>query len=115
MKKIILILFILLNFVAFAEPYSNLSPTEKDTIETDLKMYPNPVKNDRVTISFQNREISEIRIMNITGKEVRKEMYDFPVQKAVLQINEIPNGIYIVQIKTSENLVVAKKLIVSKD
>ncbi len=115
MKKIILVLFVFMHFVSFANPVADTQRAEKEAIEAELKMYPNPAKNDRVTLAFESREISEIRFMNIIGKEVRKEVYDFPVQKAVIQINEIPNGIYIVQIKTSENLVIAKKLIVSKD
>jgi hypothetical protein len=115
MKNSILILFVILHLTSFANPAEDLQRTEKEAIAAALKIYPNPARNDRVTVSFQSPDIAEIRFMDITGKEVIKEIYDFPVQKAVVTINEIPNGIYIVQIKTTDNRVIAKKLMVSKN
>ena len=53
--------------------------------------------------------------MNITGKEVLRELLDFPEQKKTLKLNNIPNGIYILQIKTTEDKVVAKKLMISRN
>ena len=47
-------------------------------LESELKIYPNPVKNNQVTLSFQTKEIAEIRLVNITGKEVMKKEYVFP-------------------------------------
>jgi hypothetical protein len=115
MKNSILILFVILHFISFANPAEDFQRAEKETIEAELKIYPNPARNDRVTISFQSPDISEIRFMDITGKEVIKEIYEFPTQKAVVKISEIPNGIYIVQIKTTQNRWIAKKLMVSKN
>ena len=115
MKNSILILFVIIHLSSFAYPAEDLQRTEKEAIAAALKIYPNPARNDRVTVSFQSPDIAEIRFMDITGKEVIKEIYDFPVQKAVVTINEIPNGIYIVQIKTTDNRVIAKKLMVSKN
>ncbi len=115
MKKIILALLVLIHFSSFAAPAEDLQRSEKEAIEAELKLYPNPVKNDRVTLLFETHRISEIRFNDITGKEVIKEVYDFPVQKAVVQVNDLPNGIYIVQIKTGENRLIAKKLMVSRN
>lgn len=115
MKKIILALLVFFHFSAFATAFEDLQRSEKEAIEADMKLYPNPVKNDRVTILFQTHRLSEIRINDITGKEVIKEVYDFPVKKAVIRVSDIPNGIYIVQIKTEENRLIAKKLMVSRN
>ncbi|HPF50798.1 MAG TPA: T9SS type A sorting domain-containing protein [Draconibacterium sp.] len=115
MKQFILItLILLLQFPGFAN--SGLSAEdEKQKIEAELKIYPNPVKNNQVTLSFQTKEISEVRLVNITGKEVVKQEYVFPLQKTVLTLNEVPNGLYIIQIKTSDQQLISKKLMISRD
>ena len=116
MKHFLLVLLILLfQFPVLAEGNRRASSQEKEKIESELKVYPNPVKNNQVTISFQTREIAEVRFVSITGKEVLKKMYDFPVQKTSILLNEIPNGLYILQIKTSEDYQVAKKLMIARD
>ena len=103
-----------LQFSGFANP--GITPAdEKQKTEAELKIYPNPVKNNQVTISFQTKEIAELRLVNITGKEVLKQEYVFPLQKAVLSLNEVPNGLYIVQIRTSEQQLISKKLMISRD
>jgi len=115
MKQFILItLILLLHLPGFA--YPGLSPEdEKQKTEAELKIYPNPVKNNQVTLSFQTKEISEVRLVNITGKEVLKQEYVFPLQKTVLTLNEVPNGLYIIQIKTSDEQLISKKLMISRD
>ena len=116
MKHILLLTFIvLLQFSGFANSGFNPDQDEKQRIESELKIYPNPVKNNQVTLSFQTKEIAEVRLVNITGKEVLKQEYFFPQQKAILTLNEIPNGLYIAQIKTSEGQIISKKVMVARD
>lgn len=116
MKQFILVLFI------FALPFQLLANenwqdklSQKEELEPELKVFPNPVKNNQVTIVFQTKEMKEIRLVNITGKEVLRELLDFPEQKKTLKLNDIPNGIYILQIKTFEDKVIAKKLMISRN
>ena len=116
MKHFLLVLLItLLQFPVLANTGQDAISPEKEKTEAELRIYPNPVKNNQVTISFQTKEIAEVRFVNITGKEVLKKIYDFPVQKTTILLNEIPNGLYILQIKTSEEQVIAKKLMISKN
>ncbi|MCK3685905.1 T9SS type A sorting domain-containing protein [Maribellus sp. YY47] len=116
MKYILPIIFTLFIYVtASAQNTWNSSLKEKEQIESELKVYPNPSKNNKVTVELQSKEIAEIHFINITGKEVMKEMYDFPVQKSTIQLNQLPNGIYILRIITSDQNTFTRKLMVSRN
>lgn len=115
MKQIILFLIIVfLALPGWANSWENLQ-SEKEKIEAELKLYPNPVKNSQVTISLETKSFVEVRVISITGKEIIKKMYDFPLRKTVLRLNDVPNGIYILQLKTDDDKLIAKKLLVSKE
>ncbi len=79
----------------------------------ELRVFPNPAQTKQITIDFQSTEISEIRLINIAGKELIAKTVDFGTTKYTLQLDEIPNGIYFLRVKTSENRIVVKKLVVS--
>ncbi len=116
MKQCMLILFsILFSLAVSAEGNWYYSDSETDLAETELKIYPNPCKNSKLTIDFGTKEIKEIRITNITGKQVLLKKYTMPTHKTQLQLNDIQNGIYLVQIKGADNKIVVKKLMVSKN
>ena len=111
---ILFILSLMLSLPVFATSGDNLQ-TQKEQIETELKIYPNPVKNNQLTISMETKTFVELRLLNIAGKEVVKEMYDFPLHKTVLRLSDTPNGIYILQLKTEDQQLIAKKVLVSKE
>lgn len=116
MKQFLLVsLFILLCSPVFSQNNWSNSITDKDKIEAQLKIYPNPCKNSKVTVDFHSKEISEIRLANITGKQVLRKKYEFPTHKTQLQLHDIPNGIYLIQVKTTDNKTLVKKLMVSKN
>lgn len=115
MRQFLLALFILL----FSSPTWSQLPwndenNNHEKVETQLKIYPNPCKISKINIDFAIKEISEIRLVNITGKEVLRKKYDFPVHKTQVLLHNIPNGIYLIQIKSPDNKLVVKKLMVSK-
>jgi hypothetical protein len=116
MKKILLVTLILfLSAPLFAQSSWDNIISEKDKLEADLKIYPNPCKNSKVTVDFNNNEISEIRFTNITGKLVLLKTYEFTESKVQVELSTIPNGIYLIQVKTSDQKKVVKKLLVSKN
>lgn len=116
MKYFLPIIFAL--FICFGASAQNLRDSfvkEKEQVESELKLYPNPSKNNKITVELRSKEISEVHFINITGKEVMKEMYDFPVQKGTIQVDQLPNGIYILRIITSDNHILTRKLMVSRN
>lgn len=112
---ILIILCVVYSFAANAENDWYYSGVEKEVVEAQLKLYPNPCKNSKLTVDFGSNEIKEIRLTNITGKQVLLKKYTIPTYKVRLQLNDIPNGIYLVQIKSGNNKMVVKKLMVSKN
>ncbi|MBT3382418.1 MAG: T9SS type A sorting domain-containing protein [Prolixibacteraceae bacterium] len=119
MKKFILIIsfftFYISGFSNNSTGNSNAwdSDFKTEQIQPEVKLYPNPVKNQKVTIETINQELIEIRLTNIAGKEILLKTFDFGVNKHLIRLENIPNGIYLIQVKTSENKTVVKKLIVS--
>jgi hypothetical protein len=86
-----------------------------DSSQYELRIYPNPTETGRVTLEMNTGEISEIRLINITGKEVVSRKMEFGTPKYLLTLENIPNGIYFVRVKNTENKVVVRKLIVSSN
>jgi hypothetical protein len=84
-----------------------------DTSVNELKIYPNPAKTGKVTLEMNSGEISEVRLINIAGKEVITRKMEFGTSKYELALENIPSGIYFVSVKSPENKTVVKKLIVS--
>lgn len=114
-KYILVVLLFACSLPVIAQNAWNNSISDKEKIEFELKLYPNPCKNSKVTVDFQSKEISEIRLTNITGKQVLMKEYKFPTHKTQLQLLDIPNGMYLIQIKTTDNKTHVKKLLVSKN
>jgi len=121
MKKLILILIIsTLTLSGFSQNtsggssgWNNINFEENNT-SSEVRIYPNPCTDSKLTIEFNHQEITEIRLTNITGKEVYLKKFQFAENKKQIQLNDIPNGIYIVKITTSDQNMVVKKLMVSK-
>lgn len=120
MKQILLLfIFTFFSMASFSqeteERQSNYwNQASKDVrSQIDLKVFPNPVTGQKFTIEIDNQELSEIRISNIAGKAVVLKKFLTPINKIEISLQNIPNGIYIIQAKTSTNSLAAKKLIVS--
>lgn len=121
MKKLILILIIsTLTISGFSQNTSGSSSGwnninfEENNTSSEVRIYPNPCTDSKLTVEFNYQEITEIRLTSITGKEVFLKKFQFAENKKQIQLNDIPNGIYIVKITTSDQKMVVKKLMVSK-
>lgn len=98
-----------------------LKPAEADTskhetalpVNTELNpeflLYPNPAEN---TISFLNEseQIKTAFIRNISGQKVA--FYEINNIKADIPINDLPAGIYFLQVATVSEKVIIKKFVV---
>ncbi len=72
---------------------SNILSVKENKL-SDLKFYPNPVKNILYFEDFQ--EINEIHIYNITGKIVKSYC---KISNGVFNVSELPTGLYILTIR----------------
>lgn len=119
-QNLLIISFLLLQISVYSQVFSGNSPglinnstIEAEKNQTELKIYPNPCKDKKVTVEFNTGLLSEIRLINITGKEVFLKRIEIPVTRLQLELTNVPNGIYMVQVKTTNNRTVVKKLLVA--
>lgn len=120
MKKIILAFLISFVFlIGFAQNKNDLSfgqiqPNEQKEF-SELKIYPNPCKSDKITVESFDNAITEVSISNIAGKQIFLKKFPYPENKKQLELTDVPDGIYLVKVKTDNNKRSVKKLIVSKE
>ena len=121
MKKFILFTIVaLLSISVFAQNGIEVSAQQNRTIQKrieatpQVKIYPNPCKNNKVNVEFKSHFISEIQLVNIAGKIVLHKNYNFTEAKKEIRLDNIQNGIYIIKIVATDNSTIVKKLIVSK-
>ncbi len=82
---------------------SNTSFTNSDVV-----MYPNPVKGSLVSISINNADTFTVEVYNVLGKQVLKQTANNSTQ---LNTSGLKSGVYLVKI-TEGNQSLTKKLIV---
>ena len=121
MKKFIpLIIVLSIYFTGFSQNNFDASgfdnSIQKGASPSDeIKIYPNPCKQEKITIEVSSKEIMEVRITNIAGKEVLVEKIQIPENKKQIQLKDISNGIYLMRIKTNDDQFYVKKIIIAKE
>ncbi|WOD43908.1 T9SS type A sorting domain-containing protein [Hwangdonia lutea] len=88
-------------------------PVDKYILETSLEVSPNPLKSDNtLKLSFAFPVKANISVYNITGKRVIQDNISNQENKE-LNIANLPNGIYILNIATKSATAV-RKLVVAR-
>ena len=114
--KILLLIILFLPFIFQGTAQGQPSGTaHKVEIQPVLTVYPNPSKDKKIIVELKNDELSEIKITNITGKEVFLQKLFIPVNKIQIELNNTPNGIYLLQAKSTTNKTIVKKLLISSN
>ena len=86
----------------------NTSSVEELDLAEYIQVYPNPARNElNVNYSFNN-EVAELRIYNNIGQLVNQQQLNFG--NNTLQLNNLSNGIFFVEITTREG-VFRKKIV----
>jgi hypothetical protein len=73
--------------------------------QKEILIYPNPA-TDVITIEMGNTEPATIEILDITGKVVL--IRNNQAQHATIDINNLPNGIYLVRVRSASQMAVQK-------
>jgi len=89
--------------------YQNECPVGVRNYTSDFLLYPNPVSNE-LRITNYELQITDVKIFDVLGK---MQCFDFAQQaKAentiVINVSNLPNGIYFVMIKTEKGIVTKK-------
>ncbi|TMM29080.1 T9SS type A sorting domain-containing protein [Polaribacter aestuariivivens] len=84
--------------------------TEEETLETLIRVYPNPTDN-LLTINLDKSYTNvSIQVVNLIGQVVSKYTFE-DVKTTQIDLSNTSKGIYIVKIKGDGNLNIAKKII----
>ena len=96
-------------FVDYSQSVTGVS--DFTTVDSDIKMYPNPVayNGGDIHLDLNNTTVSEISIMTIDGKQVYH--VDIENQSTVTIPNQFPKGAYFVVIKSAETQETKKLMI----
>lgn len=84
--------------------------TDNDYDSSSMVIYPNPSRNDKITIQSNNR-INSVQIANITGQIVSSVNCD--TMELVLDVSHLDAGIYLVLAQTEVGKI-SKKIIITQ-
>jgi len=81
---------------------------------TDMLVYPNPT-TALTTLTFPSVvNLSEIRVLDNTGRVIWKERRETETRTLDLELGRLPTGMYIIQAKTRENRSFSQRLLISQ-
>ena len=84
---------------------------ETNTLEENtLQIFPNPSQNI-VNIALKNQSIKQITLFNLLGNQVYRSNFEGVANQTDIDVAQLSNGIYIVEVLTSNNQKVLKKLV----
>lgn len=83
------------------------------SLPNDLLVYPNPAHSGKITLEMNSGDIVRIRLVNILGKEVVSRTAEQGTTKYILSLENLPDGIYFIRVKSTDNKVIVKKLVIA--
>ena len=85
---------------------------DDDALDTRIVLYPNPSRNFlNVKLSSPDKKIKSIRIIDVNGRII-KDYRPEHTSSLKLNTNNLENGVYLIQITTTDNKVLRNKRIV---
>ena len=91
----------------------NLSVGEFNLQNSNLKVFPNPVMNDsKLNLKFDTVVSTNIKLFNVTGKLIMEDIISNSSSKA-MDLNNLTNGIYLLQI-INGSVSVTKKVVIMR-
>jgi len=85
---------------------------DDDALDTKIVLYPNPTRNFlNVKLSSFDKKIKNIRIIDVNGRIINEYTPEH-TSSLKLNTNNLENGVYLIQITTTDNKVLRNKRIV---
>ena len=94
--------------------YSNVKIIQIDQLITSLKIYPNPAKNIvLVTFSADGSQPATLQLRSLSGQVMIKKSInlDQKENRIPIELTSIPNGLYIVELITTEKTYINKVIV----
>lgn len=82
-----------------------------------MSLFPNPCKNIiNLKIEDDNlaNQLKKIEIVNSIGQLAFEDNLNYSINQTSLNIGDLPNGIYLLNLKTSNDLIISKRFIVAR-
>lgn len=122
MKKILLLLAIIsvncASLLAYSSQGKYVASSHVATIltapedpEREIEIFPNPLTGGRLTVTSSD-QILTIQVLNITGKMEFNQDYQPGTYSAVLELNKLDKGLYLVRIYFDNKEVHTEKVMV---
>ncbi len=89
---------------------------ESKLLSESLNIYPIPAK-DQLNLHFDadvQGKFESVSIFNSLGQLIREEEIKFSDRSAILKINELPNGVYLITLKGKNDLSISKRFTVAQ-
>jgi methionine-rich copper-binding protein CopC len=87
---------------------------DEQLTDYSIRLYPNPVNQGRLNLSFSGIETQEVvmHIMDAKGKQVMAESFEASAQQTkAINIQHLQPGVYVMQLRSSK-LVYQQKFVV---
>ena len=124
MMKTLLLVITIISFISlpvFAESEGvgngitdtqhNSASQSREDPEHEVEIYPNPLTGGRLSVNCDD-PVKSIQVLNITGKIVFNEEYLTGTYSAVLDLNNLEKGLYLVRINFNDKTVHTEKVMV---
>ena len=86
--------------------------------EVRINTFPNPTQDElSISFNFEDAEIQsgKVQILNNIGQIIREEEISFKNKNATINTNDLPNGVYFLNLKNKNSLInSSKRFIISK-
>ncbi|HQQ94322.1 MAG TPA: T9SS type A sorting domain-containing protein [Bacteroidia bacterium] len=81
-----------------------------------FQVWPNPVKDDmKITYSSDIEvDLNALEVYNVLGQLKEKKVIQFKNKSCTVDLGELPNGAYLVQLKSEKGIFVQKRIVVSR-
>ncbi|MBN1821489.1 MAG: T9SS type A sorting domain-containing protein [Prolixibacteraceae bacterium] len=110
---LLLIITPLISFGLTQNPDQKNLFQENESVETaGLKVYPNPVKENKFTVSAE-KVLKEIELHNILGQKTKIEVTKLSLFKFSVLMNEKKKGIYLVTVIFDDDSKTVQRIIVN--
>lgn len=85
--------------------------TDPEEEDTNTKIFPVPVTNNRFTIS-SDKKFNLVRLTNIIGQETTRKKFNYPRKRAEITFSPAQKGIYLVTIQYEDKTRTVKKILI---